>query len=81
VCRGRSRVGDRGFCKICRYFPNNCNCNYKVALAMSLLGKHNCLVQDPKYVDAWGCLLRLQSQVVARIEEDLKKEGETSLTW
>jgi DNA-binding MarR family transcriptional regulator len=38
-------------------------------------------VQDPKYVDAWGCLLRLQSQVVARIEEDLREQGEISLTW
>jgi DNA-binding MarR family transcriptional regulator len=38
-------------------------------------------VQDPKYVDAWGCLLRLQSQVAARIEEDMREQGETSLTW
>jgi len=36
---------------------------------------------DPKYIDAWGYLLRLQSQVVARIEEDLKQQGEISLTW
>jgi DNA-binding MarR family transcriptional regulator len=48
---------------------------------MSFFGEHNWSVQDPKYVDVWGCLLRLQSQVVARIEEDLKEEGEISLTW
>ena len=38
-------------------------------------------MQDPKYVDAWNCLFRLQSQVVARIEEALKEQGEISLTW
>ena len=48
---------------------------------MSFFEEHNWSVQDPKYVDVWGCLLRLQSQVVARIEEDLKEEGEISLTW
>ena len=37
--------------------------------------------EDPKYVDAWGYLLQLQSKVVARIEEDLKRQGEISLTW
>jgi DNA-binding MarR family transcriptional regulator len=37
--------------------------------------------EDPKFIDAWGYLLRLQSQVVARIEEDLKRRGEISLTW
>jgi DNA-binding MarR family transcriptional regulator len=37
--------------------------------------------EDPKYIDAWGYVLRLQSQVVARIEEDLKRRGEISLTW
>ena len=36
---------------------------------------------DPKYIDAWGYILRLQSLVVARIEEDLKRKGEISLTW
>ena len=48
---------------------------------MRFLWGHNYRVQDPKYVETWGCLLRLQSQVVARIEEDLKKQGEISLTW
>lgn len=52
----------------------SCTCN-------ECFWEHNCCVQDPKYVDAWGCLLRLQSRVVARIEEDLKEEGEISLTW
>jgi DNA-binding MarR family transcriptional regulator len=37
--------------------------------------------EDPKYVEAWACLLRLQAQVVARVEEDLKKRGEIPLTW
>jgi DNA-binding MarR family transcriptional regulator len=36
---------------------------------------------DPKFMDAWGYLLRLQAQVVARIEEELKRRGEISLTW
>ena len=31
--------------------------------------------KDPKYVEAWGHLLRLQARVVARIEEDLRKSG------
>jgi DNA-binding MarR family transcriptional regulator len=37
--------------------------------------------EDPKYVEAWGHLLRLQAQVVAHIEEDLRKMGKISLTW
>ena len=37
--------------------------------------------EDPQFIDAWGYLLRLQAQVVARIEEDLKRRGEISLTW
>ena len=48
---------------------------------MRFLWKHNYRVQDPKYVEAWGCLLRLQSQVASRIEEDLREQGEISLTW
>ena len=48
---------------------------------MRFLREHNYLVQDPKYVEAWGSLLRLQSQVVARIEEALREQGEISLTW
>ncbi len=37
--------------------------------------------EDPKYIDAWGYLLRLQAEVVSRIEADLKEQGEISLTW
>ena len=37
--------------------------------------------KDPKYVEAWGHLLRLQARVVARIEEDLRKSGKIPLTW
>jgi DNA-binding MarR family transcriptional regulator len=36
---------------------------------------------DPKYIDAWGSLLRIQSVVVAAIEQELKLHGEISLTW
>ena len=36
---------------------------------------------NPKYVEAWGHLLRLQARVVARIEEDLRKSGKIPLTW
>jgi DNA-binding MarR family transcriptional regulator len=59
-----------------------CTCNYQVVVAIIFLRQHNSRMQeDPKYVDAWGYVLRLQSQVVARIEEDLKRQGEISLTW
>jgi DNA-binding MarR family transcriptional regulator len=37
--------------------------------------------KEPKYVEAWGHLLRLQARVVARIEEDLRKSGKIPLTW
>jgi DNA-binding MarR family transcriptional regulator len=36
---------------------------------------------DPKYIDAWGSLLRLEAVVVAAIEPELKVHGEISLTW
>jgi len=36
---------------------------------------------DPLYVDAWGRLLRLHAEVVARIEADLHQHGLIPLTW
>ena len=49
---------------------------------MTFLERQNAwMEEDPKYVDAWGYILRLQALVVGRIEEDLRSRGEISLTW
>ena len=55
----------------------NCVCNYKVAIAIISLWRQSPaeVDEDPKYIDAWGYILRLQSLVVARIEEDLKRQA------
>lgn len=36
---------------------------------------------DQLYLDAWGSLLRVHAEVVARVERDLKETDDISLTW
>ena len=36
---------------------------------------------DPPYIDAWGYLLRVHAEVIARVEAALAEQNEISLTW
>lgn len=38
-------------------------------------------MEHEPYLDAWGSLLRVQAEVVNRIERDLASAGSLSLTW
>jgi DNA-binding MarR family transcriptional regulator len=57
-------------------------CSETIALATTFSGGYvYCVPEDPKYIDAWGYLLRLQAEVIGHIEADLKEQGHISLTW